>query len=166
MKIIHLSVISLFIVINIITAQNSKISDNTTNKDIPIPYTLSDRERLVKLETKVDDMQQQMILMREEMQQQNASLREEMHDEIKEIRSDIKWLAGIFISGIIAIVGFILWDRRTYLKPFEAKAKEIENTIDEIKKDRNLLYKLLDILKEKSKTDQDIASLLRKHHLL
>lgn len=146
MKIIHLSVISLFIVINIITAQNSKISDNTTNKDIPIPYTLSDRERLVKLETKVDDMQQQMILMREEMQQQNASLREEiqqqnaslreeMHDEIKEIRSDIKWLAGIFISGIIAIVGFILWDRRTYLKPFEAKAKEIESTLEDIKKD-------------------------------
>ncbi|MEW6772558.1 MAG: hypothetical protein AB1304_01005 [Bacteroidota bacterium] len=146
MKTIRLSVISLLIVINIITAQTSKPSDNTKNKDIPIPYTLSDRERLVKLETKVDDMQQQMILMREEMQQQNASLREEiqqqnaslreeMHDEIKEIRSDIKWLAGIFISGIIAIVGFILWDRRTYLKPFEAKAKEIESTLEDIKKD-------------------------------
>ncbi|GAB4453005.1 MAG: hypothetical protein OHK0036_15440 [Bacteroidia bacterium] len=163
MKLIHWSIISLFIVVNIANSQNSKPSDNTTNKDIPIPYTLSDRERLIKLETKVDNLEKKA----DDMQQQMPLMREEMHEEIKEIRSDIRWLAaGIFITGMLAIVGFILWDRRTYIKPFEARAKEIESTLEDIKKDRNLLYKLLDILKEKSKTDEDIASLLRRHHLL
>ncbi len=91
---------------------------------------------------------------------------QEIRNEIQEIRNDIKWLTGILITSIIALVGFILWDRRTFLKPFESRAKEIEATLDDIKKDSRTLNKLIDALKEKSQQDEQLASILRKHHLL
>lgn len=151
-------------------------SQSSPPKDPPIPFTLSDKERLIKIETKTESLEKQMqenfIATQNQFQNVHAEIQEtrneiqEIRNEIQEIRNDIKWLTGIFITSIIAMVGFILWDRRTFLKPFESKAKEIEATLDDIKKDSRTLNKLIDALKEKSQQDEQLASILRKHHLL
>lgn len=146
----RLLVIILFTLVHFLSYSQTP-NPNQNPKDTPIPFTLSDKERLIKIEAKTESLEQQIQGIR---------------DEIQEIRSDIKWLAGMFLTSIIALVGFILWDRRTFLKPFESKAKEIDATLDDIKKDSRTLNKLIEALKEKSQQDEHLASILRKHHLL
>ncbi|GAB4205633.1 MAG: hypothetical protein Fur0023_14670 [Bacteroidia bacterium] len=153
----RLLVIMLFTLVYFLSYSQTP-NPNQNPKDTPIPFTLSDKERLIKIEAKTESLEQQIQGIRDEIQ--------EIRNEIQEIRSDIKWLAGMFLTSIIALVGFILWDRRTFLKPFESKAKEIDATLDDIKKDSRTLNKLIEALKEKSQQDEHLASILRKHHLL
>lgn len=79
-------------------------------------------------------------------------------------------LVNIFIaivaafSAIVATtVSFAVWDRRTMIRPFEAKVKKIE---DEITENRNRLKDLLNAFKTLGKTDKKVADILKRFNLL
>lgn len=59
-----------------------------------VPFALEDRDRLIRIETKV----------------------QEIDKRFEELRSFLWILSGVFTSLVIAIVGFALWDGRTVLR--------------------------------------------------
>lgn len=120
---------------------------NVLAKDIT--YTQEDRDRLIRVETKLD------------------ALEKRFDSEIKQLREDMNSqfnrLAAIFTAIVIFTLGFAIWDRRTMVRPFEDRVKKIEDGIAE---DRNKLHNLLDALKSLSKTDEKVADVLKKFNLL
>jgi hypothetical protein len=68
-------------------------------QETAVPYTLSDRERSIRIEQRLDDLEKRM-------DRNEAS-----------ITSQFETLYIVFFTGIVGLVGFVLWDRRTMIKP-------------------------------------------------
>lgn len=74
---------------------------------------ISDREiveRLTKVETKLDGVENQI-----------KQLREDMNAQFNRINSQFNRLSAIFTALVVAVIGFAIWDRRTMIRPFETK---------------------------------------------
>jgi len=142
-------------------AQNVGI--NTTGsgaKDQPVSFTQSDRDRLIRMET---------ILEQHDKRFESIDKRFESIDRrFEELRTDTNtrfgWLIALFTAMMISTIGFALWDRRTMIRPFETKVKEIETTIEELR-DEKTMSKILAVLRDLAKTDSKIAEALRTYSL-
>ena len=103
-----------------------------------VPFTLEDRDRIMRTELELKSL-------RNEMSSEIKSLRNEMNtrfesqqrqiDDIKESISDIKilllWGFGILFSLFLFMLGFIIWDRRTALKPVQKTQETLVKTLIE-----------------------------------
>ncbi|MHB8259624.1 MAG: hypothetical protein ACYDCN_00715 [Bacteroidia bacterium] len=83
--------------------------------------------------------------------------------QMSELRADIRNIIILFGGLVTAIIGFAIWDRRTMIRPFETKVKEIENSL-ELKSTR--VESILSSLRELAKTDNKVAEVLKTHNLL
>lgn len=131
----------------------------------PVPFTLADRDRLIKLEVKVEEMDKKNEAKFDALQKQIDILQkhlDEQQKQINRVQDEIHWVIGL----IIGLFVFILWDRRTYLRPLEKKVMSIEREIEYTKEDRNKLQQLIASLKELSKTDEKVAAVLKQFNLL
>jgi len=80
--------ILIIIVINAIFLLQTTYAQNTDNKAItPVPFTLSDRDRLIKLEIKVSEIENQIQEIKEEQKLIRQEIKE-IRQEIKEIRQE------------------------------------------------------------------------------
>lgn len=74
-------------------------------------------------------------------------------------------LAVIFASMTGLTIGFALWDRRTMIRPFESKVKEIETTINKtqerLDKAQKIDDELLSALREYAKKDRKFAEIIK-----
>lgn len=77
-----------------------------------VPFTLEDRDRLIRLETKVNGLDKR----------------------IDGLQGLIHILIGAVIAQTIGIVGFVLWDRRSALAPAIRKNKELEEREEKIER--------------------------------
>ncbi|MEJ5299689.1 MAG: hypothetical protein WHS38_01735 [Thermodesulforhabdaceae bacterium] len=77
-----------------------------------VPFTLEDRDRLIKLETKV----------------------EEGFKAVNQRIDGLQGLMYVVISGIFILIGFVIWDRRTALAPAIRKNKELEEREEKIER--------------------------------
>ncbi|MDW8236340.1 MAG: hypothetical protein RMK98_06970, partial [Bacteroidia bacterium] len=94
----------------------------------PVPYTLADRDRLIRLEA-------ELTAFKEQYRQEMSSLRGEVNElraqlARMESRSDTQFYAllssiGLLIASVISLVGFILWDRRKALEPVEREISQL-----------------------------------------
>jgi len=167
--------ILIIIVINaIFLLQTTYAQSSIDNKAItPVPFTLSDRDRLIKLEIKVSEIENQIQEIKEEqklIRQEIKEIRQELNQEIKENRKEIigtvMTLFGILISLILGLFGFVIWDRRTFMRPIERKIIILEQEIVNIKEDKNKMQQIIDAFRELSKTDEKVAYLLKQFNLL
>ncbi len=109
------------------------------------------------------DMNNQTKQLREDMNNQTKQLREDMNTQFDRIDSQFNRMSAIFTALVVSIIGFAIWDRRTMIRPFENKVKDIES---EIAQNRNKLHSLIETLRELSKTDEKVAKVLKSFHLL
>ena len=131
-----------------------------------VPFTLSDKERLIRLESQLQALTSQLEAHKEAMQAQLQDIRarmdrlEERMDRLEE-RMDMQFYAllGAIVGMAGAIIGAIFWDRRKTLQPLEQK-------IAEIQKDTSRLTGLLQALHEYAKNHPDLATLLRQYGAL
>ena len=86
-----------------------------------------------------------------------GSLRSEMMALRAEILGFMKWGFGLLFSGMFILVGFILWDRRSNLKPIKDELDELE---------RRKVDRLIAAMKKLSEDDSRIAQVLRSVGLL
>ncbi|MGD2089859.1 MAG: hypothetical protein PVH61_27030 [Candidatus Aminicenantes bacterium] len=74
-------------------------------------------------------------------------------------------LAVIFASMTGLTIGFALWDRRTMIRPFESKVKEIETTINKtqerLDKAQKIDDELISALREYAKKDRKFAEIIK-----
>nr|VFJ42355.1 MAG: hypothetical protein BECKFW1821A_GA0114235_1001116 [Candidatus Kentron sp. FW] len=82
-------------------------------------------------------------------------------------------LLSVLIIGIIGLVGFIIWDRKTVLSPLEKRLTTLEVQEEKLQYDLepqheegSRLARLVQALRERAKTDQELATALRSHSLL
>ena len=120
---------------------------------------------------------ERLTRMEEGLKGVENSLRAEIRanaEAIKQLRADlntqfdrlIRLMLGIlaaFATMVTATIGFALWDRRTMIRPFETKVREIE---EEISQNRQKLHALLETLRTLSQTDEQVSEVLRRFHLL
>jgi len=126
-----------------------------------IPYTLEDRERLIRVETKLEE---------------SYKVLHSRIDAVDKRIDDVKGLLYILIAAIFAqtvgVVGFVVWDRRTALSPAINKTKEIEEKRDRRKKRSKKKEieekedKIITALKQSAMKDKNIAEALRKVGML
>lgn len=74
-----------------------------------VPFTQEDRDRLRSIEIKVEKLEVKVDALEKRM--------DLLQKQIDELRSDFRTYMSIVIGSIIALVGFIIWDRRTAISP-------------------------------------------------
>lgn len=81
------------------------------------------------------------------------------------LRIFLLWIiTGVFTSITIATISFAIRDRRTMIRPFEVKVRDIVERIEEM--DKGKVEKLILALQEISKTDGKVEMILKKFNLL
>ena len=83
----------------------------------PIPYSQDDRDRLIRLEEKANNLEKRMDQM----------------------QTFMLWGFGILFGGMSMMIGFVLWDRRTALAPAVKKQQELEEREEKLEKALKLL---------------------------
>ena len=86
-------------------------------------------------------------------------------------RFDHIWnLMLIIITGIFGLIGFIVWDRKTALRPLEKRMDTLEKDIQhdlELRHEKDsLVTRLLQSLRDLAKHDEKLADILRSYSLL
>jgi hypothetical protein len=156
-------------------------------------------EKLAKLEAgqqslnhRISDLRSEMKsgqeALRSEMKSGQEALRSEMKSGLDALRSEMKSgqealakrlddsnntmlvLFGALITLIVALFGYIAWDRRTMMKPVLEKIERIEQdvaqSLDLSNTDGSKLSRLIDAMRELARTDEQLATILRSFSLL
>jgi chaperonin cofactor prefoldin len=113
-----------------------------------VPFTQEDRERLIRIEIKVEEGQKAL-------NQRIDDLGKRIDDTNRRV-DDLRDLIYVGIGGMIALIGFVIWDRRTALAPAIRKNKELEEREEKIEI----------ALKELAKKDPNVAEVLKHVGLL
>ena len=121
---------------------------------------ISDREiieSLTRLEEGVKANREMILALRNDIR----SMRTEMYSGMKSLREEVlgfmKWGFGLLFTGMLILVGFILWDRRSTLKPVKDELDELE---------RRKVDRIIAAMKKLSEEDSRIAQVLRSVGLL
>jgi len=121
---------------------------------------ISDREiieSLTRLEEGIKANREMILVLQNEIR----SMRTEMSSGMKSLRDEVlgfmKWGFGLLFSGMLILVGFILWDRRSTLKPVKDELDELE---------RRKVDRVIAAMKKLSEEDSRIAQVLRSVGLL
>jgi len=99
-------------------------------------FTQKDRELLIRLDTKVAEMDKRFGDLRDDMNKRFEQVDkrfEQVDNRIGEMMTYIGILAAIFAAITVGTISFALWDRRSMIRPFEPKVAELDNKITENK---------------------------------
>ncbi len=109
-------------------------------------------ESLIRLEEGVKTNREMIMALRTEM----GSLRTEIYSGIKSLRDEIlgfmKWGFVLLFTGMLILVGFIIWNRRSTLKP-------VKDDLDKL--ERRKVDRLLEAMRKLWEEDSRVAQVLR-----
>jgi len=124
--------------------------------DTPVPYTLEDRDRSIRAEIELSSLRKEVFseinALRTEINIRFESQQQQMDD----LKSIFFWSSSLIISLILMMFGYMIWDRRTILKPFEERSNAT----------RINLEKLKEALIEAGRTNPDIEKALKNHGVI
>jgi tetrahydromethanopterin S-methyltransferase subunit G len=130
-------------IISIITIITLFLPDISFSETKEVPFTLADRDRILRLEENIKRLDEKIDT---KFDAQNAKF-----ESIQKQISNINILMYFVLGAIFSLVGFVLWDRRSTLRPVERKNREIENKNS----------KIIKILEERAKTDEKLREILK-----
>ncbi len=113
-----------------------------------VPYTLEDRDRLVRVESRIDALEMKV----------DARF-DQLNSKFEQLNSRIDtlfWVISLLAMLMILVFGFLIWDRRSALKPAINKAARAENTCNRI----------LCVLHDYAREDDKMEQSLKYHKLL
>lgn len=128
------------------------LSCGTSHATKEVPYTPDDRDRLIRLETKVDEGLRAVNQRIDSIEKRIDSVEK----QIESLQQLIYVLIGAVMAQTIGVIGFVLWDRRTAVSPVVRKSRELEDREDRIEK----------ALRELAKEDEKVARALKTATLL
>ena len=100
-------------------------------------FTQEDRERLIRLDVKVEEGQKAL------------------QNQIDNLQTFLLWGFGILFGGMGVLIGFVIWDRRTAVEPVVRKSRELEEKEE----------KIVRVLKEYSRFEPKLAEILKSLNL-
>jgi predicted PurR-regulated permease PerM len=115
-----------------------------------VPYTLDDRDRMIRLEEQIQSLRNDNQSLRNEMQ----AMRNEFNAKFEALNSKIEvifWGFGVIISLMLFLLGYIIFDRKKDIEPLKEKTHSISerqnNVIKALRDFANENPKLLEFLK-------------------
>ncbi|MBI5183639.1 MAG: hypothetical protein HY999_04685 [Nitrospinae bacterium] len=120
-----------------------------------VPYTLEDRDRLIRVETKLEGVDKRFEQIDKRFEQIDKRF-EQIERRIERLENIMMWGFGLLFTAMMGLVGFVLWDRRTALAPAIRKNKELEEREE----------RLEHALKEYAFKNPELAEILRHVGLL
>lgn len=156
-------------VFKIIIEVSMLISIATYAEGKGVPFTLEDRERLIRLEVTLKEFKEAVDKRFEQIDRRFEQVDkrfeqvdkrfEDMNKRFEDIIAFMSIITGIFTAIMIANIGFAYWDRRTIIR--KAKMESVEE-IEKSGKLKDIIYALRDLAKK----NPDVAEILQKFHLL
>ncbi len=110
--------------------------------------------RFEDINSRFEDMNKRF----EQMDKRISELREDTNRRFEDLTRFLWILAGIFTALTAAIIALVIWDRRSTVK-YALKEAEERYALE-------LLPRIIKVLKEKAKTDRELATILRNYGLL
>ena len=117
-------------------------------ENTPVPYTLADRDRLNRVEIRLEALEDKVDILRGDMNTLRVEMREDMNTLRTEIREDMNalsialrtemdakftsllqiflWGFGLLLASIMGLVGFMVWDRRSFMVKIEKRVTVLE----------------------------------------
>ncbi len=84
-----------------------------------VPFTLEDRDRIIRLEENQKALMQRI---------------DDTNRRIDDMINIMLWGFGVLFAGMMSLIGFVIWDRRSALAPAIRKTKELEEREEKIEK--------------------------------
>mgnify|MGYP001563309216 CR=1 FL=1 len=100
-----------------------------------IPYTLEDRDRAVRMEVQ---MNERFESMNERFGSMNVRF-ESMDDKMDKLYTLLYFILG----GVFGLIGLIMWDRRSYIRPVKEDIRELQNALRDFAKKQPELTEIL-----------------------
>ncbi|MCS6796473.1 MAG: hypothetical protein NZ516_11000 [Raineya sp.] len=158
---------------NIVLTSIAFIAVNWVFAQQNVPFTLEDRDRLIKIEQRLNEMEKRFEQIDKRFEQIDKRF-EQIDKRFEELRNDMNarfeqqmnflWiLTTIFITITAAALGFAWWDRRTMIRPFETKTKAME---EKIELNHQEIKNLVGTFRELAKSDNRVAEALKQFNLL
>jgi hypothetical protein len=105
-----------------------------------IPFTLDDRDRIIRTEQKVESVKTEMVARFETVDKRF----EAMDKRFDQLFNFLWAIVGIFTAMMISVFGFAFWDRKLSLAPLKKEDQRIVAVLVEFSKTQP---KLLESLK-------------------
>jgi len=123
--------------------------DNNT----PVSFTLGDRDRLMRNEQKIDALRTEMNVRFESVDRRFESFQKDMNtrfesvnNRIDDLKEQIGFLTTLMIfvlGGLMSLIGFVIYDRRTAIKPVQRSQEKLEDILVEYSKEDKKLREIL-----------------------
>jgi len=117
-------------------------------KRVIVPYTLADRDRSIQIEAKLNALDAKF----ESIDKQFANQQRQIDD----LKTLFYWGFGILISLFLFMFGYMIWDRRTVMRPALLSASRAEENS----------HNLIITLREYAKKHPDLAEILKTHGMM
>ncbi|GAB4205793.1 MAG: hypothetical protein Fur0023_15030 [Bacteroidia bacterium] len=143
-----------------------KLSAQESPEYRPVPYTQKDRDMLIELKVKVEEMEKRNEQRFQEMEKRNEQRFQETNKRVDDLKDMILWQGGILVTLIVALFGYIVWDRRTFMKPLERDVQEVKYKIEQLEKHNEVSQSFWKALRELAKTDEPLKQVLKQYNLL
>ena len=114
-----------------------------------IPYTQDDRDRIIRLEEKVESLDEKIDLVERNLNTRMDGL-EDKFDLLREDMNSKFNLLSSLVGGLILVMfgftSYLVWDRKTTLRPVRKSQDELIEVLRRYakEKDDEVLKKLLD----------------------
>ena len=131
------------------------IGQTSNETALSIAYTQQDRDRSIRMEVKIEEMGKRFDQIDRHFDQ--------IDKRFEMMEGKYQWQFGLLLGAMFLLFGFILWDRRTFLKPFQIKMEEVETSLQN---EKTKTEKLLATFRELAKEDTKVAQVLKQFNLL
>ena len=114
-------------------AGNLYPQDNNT----PVPFTLGDRDRLMRNEQNIKNVRTEINALRTEMNVRFESIEQKMDVKFESQQKQINMIITLLfflLGGMMSLIGFVIYDRRTAIKPVQRDQQKIEDALIEYSK--------------------------------
>ena len=136
---------------------------------VEVAPRISDREIIEKLA----GLKAGQDALRSEMKSGQDALRSEMNHRFEALEGQYEriWnLILVVLAGIMGLIGFIIWDRKTASQPLEKKIIELETNLLrdlELRHEQGSLpTRLMYALRKHAENDSELSAILRSFSLL
>ena len=108
-----------------------------------IPYTLADRDRLIRVEAEISSLRNEMVSFRNETNAKIEGVKSTLEAKIDGVESRLEakidangqritdlqtllyWGFGVLFSMMLFMLGYNIWDRRTLMNPIKERQDKI-----------------------------------------
>jgi len=125
-------------------------------------FTQKDRELLIALKVKMEEIDKRFEQIDKRFEQIDKRFEqidkrfEQVDKRIDQLITFLWIVCGIFTAITASTIGFAIWDRRTMIRPFEYKIKEIEE---------GKIDKVIASLRKLAESDSKLAEILKHYNL-